>query len=251
VTDLEQALRELEIDWPATPDLATAVHERITHAALPRARPLRARFAWLGAALVIVLGGVAVVPDARSAVLRWLGLKGVEIRREQPRATPPPRSPTGATLGLGDRVSLAQARRGARVFVPAGLGAPSAVYRGELENGPEAVSLIYAPSADIPASDVTGAGLLVQTIPVSAATLIKKTAGAAADVQFLTVDGSPAYWITGSHGFAYESPEGDVGFEPERLADRTLLVERDGLLLRVEGKVSRDRAVQIAQDALS
>jgi hypothetical protein len=185
-------------------------------------------------------------------VLRWLGLKGVEIRREVPRATPPPRSATGDTLGLGSPVSLAAARRQAPVLVPGDLGAPSAVYLGPLVGGgPDAVSLVYPPGPGMPPSQVTGVAVLVQTIRASATPLIKKTAGAAADVEFLKVAGSPAYWITGSHGFGYEARDGNVGFEHERLADRTLLVERDGLLLRVEGKISRERAVEIAEDALS
>jgi hypothetical protein len=191
------------------------------------------------------------VPDARSAVLRWLGLKGVEIRKEEPRATPPPRSPTGATLGLGPQVSLAEARRRAPVLIPRSLGAPLAVYLGPLENGPDAVSLIYPPGPGRPPSKVTGVAVLVQTIPATASPLIKKTAGAATSVEDLTVAGNSAYWITGSHGFGYQARDGNMGFERERLADRTLLVERDGLLLRVEGNLSRERAVQIAEDALS
>ena len=61
-----------------------------------------------------------------------------------------------------------------------------------------------------------------------------------------TVDGARAYWITGAHGFAYQSPDG-FGYEDQRLSDRVLLVERDGLLMRVEGAISRDRAVEIAR----
>jgi hypothetical protein len=250
VTELEQALRALDVEWPETPDIAGVVRERIgTAPAVTRRR--RPRLAWVAASLVVVLGGVAAVPDARSAVLRWLGLKGVEIRREAPRATPPPRSPTGSTLGLGATVSLAEARRRAPVLVPRRLGAPKAVYLGPLENGPDAVSLVYPPGPGMPASRVTGVAVLVQTIRATAEPLIKKTAGAAAAVEDLTVDGHPAYWITGSHGFGYVARKGQMGFERERLADRTLLVERDGLLLRVEGDISRERAVAIAEDALS
>jgi hypothetical protein len=41
---------------------------------------------------------------------------------------------------------------------------------------------------------------------------------------------------------------GDVEFEDQRLAGNTLLVERaDGLLLRVEGDITRDDAVRIAR----
>jgi hypothetical protein len=174
----------------------------------------------------------------------------VEIRRETPRATPPPRSPTGATLGLGRRVTLAQARRGGPVLVPRRLGAPSAVYAGPLQDGPRAISLVYPPGPGLPASSVTGTALLVQTLRATATPLIKKTAGSAATVEELTVAGARAYWLTGAHGFGYQSRDA-VGFERQRLADRTLLVERGGLLLRVEGAMSRARAVEIAEDALS
>jgi hypothetical protein len=249
VTELEQALRALDVEWPETPDIAAVVHERIATA--PARRRRRPRLAWVAGVVIIALGGVAAVPDARSAVLRWLGLKGVEIRREVPRATPPPRSPTGDTLGLGAKVSLAEARRRAPVLVPRRLGAPTAVYLGPLEGGPDAVSLVYPPGPGMPASQVTGVAVLVQTIRATAEPLIKKTAGAAASVEDVTVDGNRGYWITGSHGFGYVAGKGQMGFERERLADRTLLVERDGLLLRVEGDISRERAEAIAADALS
>jgi hypothetical protein len=80
---------------------------------------------------------------------------------------------------------------------------------------------------------------------------IEKTVGASAHVERLTVGGDPALFISGAdHGFAYVPAEGEMGFEPQRLAGPTLLVERsDGLLLRIEGKIARDQAVQIALSA--
>ena len=93
VNDLETALRELDVEWPATPDLATAVMARIAvEAARPagcarrRRRPAprgwRARLAYLAAALVLLGGGtLAASPAARSTVLEWLGLKSVKIER--------------------------------------------------------------------------------------------------------------------------------------------------------------------------
>ena len=60
------------------------------------------------------------------------------------------------------------------------------------------------------------------------------------------MDGAPAYFIAGAHGFAYQHGTG-VRFEDQRLAGNTLLVERaDGLLIRVEGDLDRDQAVAIA-----
>jgi hypothetical protein len=43
---------------------------------------------------------------------------------------------------------------------------------------------------------------------------------------------------------------GNTNFEDQRLAGNTLLVERgDGLLLRIEGEIGRERAVRIAASA--
>jgi hypothetical protein len=270
VTDLERALLELDVEWPETPDLAAAVRARIVTAASgevaggeaparvgggeaptadvvggdavagrrrPRTR-LRRRLAWPAAALAVALGGVAVVPAARSAVLEWLGLKSVEIHQGPvPKGTPPPVNPAG--LGLGEKVTLAQARARTPVLVPRSLGAPSAVYLGTLEGGPQAVSLVY------------GKTLLVQTFRARATPYIRKTVGSAKAVRPLRIDGARAYWITGAHGFVYAVGANNGGYEPQRIAGSTLLVEQDGLLLRIEGALGEDRAVQIARDALS
>jgi hypothetical protein len=126
------------------------------------------------------------------------------------------------------------------------LGRPDAVYDTTFADGTPAQSLVYKPRAGIPASTVSGVGLLVQTFQAKATPFIEKTAAGAGDVQKLTVDGNPAYWLVNPHGFAFTTGRG-TAFEEQRLADRTLLVERrDGLLIRVEGKIARARAVAIA-----
>jgi hypothetical protein len=158
-------------------------------------------------------------------VLRWLGLKSVEIKREAPRPT------IGRELNLGDPIALPRGTR-----VPAALGSPDAVYRTRLPDGSTVASLLYKGPPMV----------LVQTFRAQASPFIEKTIGGGADVERLSIDGALAYWITGAHGFAYESPRGGA-YESRRLADRTLLVERDGLLIRVEGALSRQRAVEIAR----
>jgi hypothetical protein len=243
--ELERALRELEPDWPPTPDLAAAVRARIARA--PARRRLRLHPAWVAAAVgLLIVAGVAATPSARSSVLRWLGLEHeVKVRRAPPGATPPP-ARRGAQLGLGAPVTLAQARRavGFAIPVPATLGPPEAVY---LADG--RVSLVYRPRAGIPRSRISGAGLLVMAVRGSAVPLIQKTVGAGTRVEHLTVAGAPALWLDHAHGFAYATPGGGGTFEPQRLADRTLLVDHFGVLLRVEGRISRARAVAIAQSA--
>jgi hypothetical protein len=227
MSELERALRELDVAWPETPDVAGAVRARLD--APPR---WRARFAIAVAALALLVGGTLAVPEARSTVFRWLGLKSVEIKHAPP---PPPRSTVGATLGLGRPVTLDRARRDGPVLVPAVLGEPAAVYEMTLPTGTTAISLVYKPE------------LLVQSFKASVEPFIQKTIAGTTRAQKLTIGPASAYWLTGAHGFAY-TVNGATDFESQRIADRTLLVERpDGVLLRIEGKLTRARAVAIAR----
>ena len=227
MADLHAELTALAVDWPETPDLVEGVLARVEAPERPRRRRIGWRpalaygLAALAAAFALTM---AASPDARSAVLEWLGLKSVKIERREPR-------PVDSGLPLGTPVTLEQARRRAPFLsLPAVLGEPSAVHAGR-----NSVALVY----DGP--------ILVQEFPARVEPFIEKTLGTGARLERLQVDGAPAYWITGAHGFAYESDGGGF-FEDQRLAGNTLLVERaDGLLIRVEGELTRDRAVAIAE----
>lgn len=225
--DLERALRELEPDWPATPDLAAAVAPRLE----PRAKrkgpgPFRFRKRLAAVIVALLVGGVLAVPEARSTVFRWIGIESVEIRREEPRATP------GASLDLGTPTTIDALT--VPVLQARGLGTPG-VYLTAMPDGTRAASLVY----DGP--------VLVQTFRAQASPFIEKTVGTGATVERLDIDGATAFWIEGGHGFAYQTPTG-FGFEEPRIAGSTLLVERrDGLLLRIEGVRTRERATEIAR----
>jgi hypothetical protein len=157
----------------------------------------------------------------------------------------------GAALQLGAPTTLAQARRkaGFPLPVPHALPPPDAVY---IAPGPPAtrVSLVYRPQAGVPRSRATGVGLLVTAFGSGVRPFLEKTLGAGARLERLTIAGARALWITRSHGFAYGTAGGDIAFEPQRLADRTLLVEHGRVLLRIEGRISRAQAVAIARSAL-
>jgi hypothetical protein len=238
MTDLELALQELEIEWPDTPDIAAGVRRRLAE---PPRRSWRTRLAFALAGLAILVGGTLASP-ARSGVLEWLGLKSVEIKHERPTATPGPKSTLGESLSLGEPLPITAARH-----VPKALGPPDAVWDTTFSDGTPAQSLIYKPRPGIPASTVTGIGLLVQSFRAQATPFIQKTAAGAGDLQKLTIDGNPAYFLVNPHGFAFTTGRG-TAFEEQRLADRTLLVERkDGLLIRIEGKIARSEAVAIAR----
>jgi hypothetical protein len=249
--DLHEELTALSVEWPATPDLAAAVIARL-EAPAPAPRPARARRAWrpaLAYALAALAAGfaltMAVSPDARSAVLEWLGLKSVKIERREPSAPPPRPGKLGSGLGLGTLVTLAEAREHSSFLsVPEaeGLRRPDAVWVGI-----RAVSLVYGERPGYTRSKTTGAAVLVQEFEARVGQFIEKSLGAGSRLERLRVGGDPAYFITGAHGFAYEEDR-RVDFEEQRLAGNTLLVERaDGLLIRVEGDIARDRAVAIAR----
>jgi hypothetical protein len=260
VSELERALRALEVEWPATPDLAASVSARLEAepgregrvAAWWRRLSQRMRRALIALASVLVIAGgtLAVSPAARSTVWRWLGLEGVEIRKQTPTATPGPRSPLGTTLGLGVPISVEQARKAGALF-PDGLPEPSAAYLGPVVGGQRPVALVYPAEDGLKPSRVTGVALLVQTFRAHVDEIILKKMSSMGSVEFLMVGGSPAYWISGEpHGFQYTTGDGTGDFVPQRLADHTLLVERGDKLLRIEGPITREQAVELATSAL-
>jgi hypothetical protein len=241
VSELELELRDLKLEWPETPDIAGAVAGRL---AAPPARRRRwlDRPAWQLAIAVtaLVIAVVAAVPPARSAVLDLLGFGSVRITREEP-------SRFGSGLELGRPVTLEQARRRFPLLIPQAVGEPDAVYLTERPS--VRVDLVYRAREGLPEASTTGAGLLVTEFHAVAEPLIEKTAGEGTRVERLTVGGDPAFFLSGAqHGFAYIPERSTGAFEPGRLAGNTLLVERsDGVLLRVEGDITREQAVRIAE----
>ena len=246
---LEHELRELQVAWPETPDLAAAVGERL---AAPPARRRPALPEWpvwrvgvaVAAALIAV---VMIVPPARSAVLEWLGLASVRIERSEPRPTR-----VGGDLMLGEPVTLDEARRraGFPLVVPAALGEPDEVYLSTDPVTERRVEFVYRPREGLPRSGATGVGALLTQFRAPARVLVEKTVGTGSQAERLDVAGSPAVFISGApHGFAYTGKDG-TAFEQQRLAGNTLLVERhDGVLLRLEADISLEEAARIAASA--
>jgi hypothetical protein len=269
VAELEHALRELPIDWPPTPDIAAAVRARIdAEPARPArrplldrlrfggdpARPLRSRLQAAALTVLILLGVAMAVEPARSAIFEALGLKGAKIERKAPTATPspmPPNAPLGEGLDLGEPVTLAQASRraGFKLTVPgAGLGAPDAVFLNTTPAGTNVVSFLYAAREGLPRATETGAGLLISEVRAAFEPVIEKAAGAGTKLERFSIAGDDAVRLSGNpHGFAFMTENGDAVFEEQRLAGDTLLVQHGDLLVRIEGRVSRKRAIEIAR----
>jgi hypothetical protein len=113
------------------------------------------------------------------------------------------------------------------------------------------VAFVYAPRADLAASDLLeGTGLLItQNRGLPDEGLAHKiVATSAASVVAVDVDGAPGIWISGApHLFWYFAPDGrTVIDESRRLVGDTLAWERDGILYRIEGAITLERALEIA-----
>src|SRR5829696_45205 len=266
--DLEAALADLAADlrFPPTPDLAAAVSARLEAgpARAPAGRRSLARRwpAWLAGWRRLAVAGLAVVllaaavlaasPGTREAVARRLGLRGIGVEL----GGPPPTASTSAgarlDLGLGERVTLEEARRRVAfpVLVPAAAGfdRPDAVFVDATVPAGGRVDLVYRARPGLPASSFTDAGLLItQFRGEPEPDFIKKVTGAGM-VQVVTVGGEPGYFFSGEpHFFSYRDTAGQFREERTRLAGNTLIWQRGDLTLRLEGDLPLAEAVRIAE----
>jgi hypothetical protein len=269
--DLERALTDLAaaLEFPPTPDLAAAVTARLGEAPAaapvppsPAARARRwlaglagwRRLAAAGLAVVLLAAAVLVAsPGTREAVARRLGLRGIGVEVGGP---PPPTvttTPGGRLeLGLGDRVTLEEARRRVDwpVLVPAaaGLGQPDAVYVNEAVPPGGRVDLVYRARPGLPASPFTDVGLLITEFQGQPTPEFLKKVTAMGVVEEVTVGGEPGYWFSGEpHFFTYQDAAGTLREEQTRLAGNTLIWQRGDLTLRLEGELPKEEAIRIAE----
>jgi hypothetical protein len=269
--ELERALADLgaHLEFPATPDLAAAVAARLAAAPAPApaARPAGPRGwrrpGWLpnwrrlalaGLAVVVLAAAVLVAsPGTREAVARRLGLRGVEIRigGERPAPTATTRPSDRLDLGLGRRVSLAEARRlvAFPVLVPtaAGFQAPDAVFINRDSPPQGRVDLVYRARPGLPASQFTDAGLLVTQFRGRLTDDFIKKVTAGGLVEQVEVAGQPGYWFSGEpHFYTYRDAGGGLTDEQTRLAGNTLVWQAGAQTLRLEGQVPKEEALRIA-----
>lgn len=236
---LERELRELggALAWPETPDLAARVTAGL--AAPPPRRPGRRRRVALAVALVIAASlAVLAVPPARTAVLDWLGIGGARVSIVD--ELPPVRTVPGLEI-LGDPVSLAEAR-----------GRAGFPFADPPEDEPEPDQIRAVPGGRV--SYVWREGerlrLLVTQFPGSVGdpTLVKKLVGSGTSTQQFLLDGDEALWLEGGpHVVLFVAPDGSVRDDRGWLAGNTLLVDRDGVTVRVEGALTRREAVALVR----
>jgi hypothetical protein len=242
VPELERDLRALgaAVEFPPTPPLAAAVQARIATAPTARVVAWRRPVALALVALAAAVGAVMAVPSARTAVLEWLGLRGVSIVRvPETRPVPP-----GGDLALGDEVTLAEARRSAdfRIRLPRELGEPDAVFFSASEAPGGHLSLVYGSGEEVEL-------LLTQFRARIDEEFLQKTVGPRTTAERVTVQrSSPAFWIEGEpHEIFYVDANGQVLPDTARLAGNTLLWQVGDVTFRLEGIETMEEAVRVAR----
>ncbi|HMI98892.1 MAG TPA: hypothetical protein VK488_03565 [Gaiellaceae bacterium] len=227
--ELDAVLTELgrQVEFPPTPNLAPAVRRR-----LGERRSWRRPVALALAVLIVAIGAALAVPQARTAILDWLGLSGVHIVRVE--KLPP--VPVVGNLDLGRQVTLAEARRRAPwLLVPT--DAPDRVYVGTAIPGGK-VSLLWGTPASVRLLLTEFRGLAY----------IEKLIEPDAKVDPVKL-GSSGVWLEEPHVFSFLGRDGRIRQSTTRLAGKTLLWQQGDVTLRLEGELSKAEALRIARSA--
>jgi hypothetical protein len=246
---LEQRLAALgrEIEFPPTPDVVGEVSARI--GAAPRLRrrlaPARRSLALALVALAVLAAAAAALPPVRHAVRDLFGIGGVTVERV-PRL---PAAPAGLELGRPAGLSNARRVAGFAVREPDDrlLRSPDAIY---LRGRPPVVqvTLAYRPRPGLPRITAAPVGLILTQFrgdidPDLAQKLLAPETG----TRRVRIGSASGFWIEGPHTFAYRDARGNVHAEERRLATNTLLWRQGRILLRLESRLGRRRALEIAR----
>jgi hypothetical protein len=242
-----------EFRYPATPDIAASLRERL---AVRGARRPALRLGLAPIALLIVLllaAALLAVPSVRAAILEWLQIGGIRIWLVEPTPTPtmepslpgetPPPTATPRPVirtpyrDLAGLTTLDAARE--QVYFPIrlpgyppDLGQPDDVYL-QAVGGPLVV-LVWRDPADPHrarlALHILGPGVVADK-------------GAPPVVESAAVNGQPALWTTGPYMLEYTD---GMGFK-WLVEGHVLLWEQDGLTHRLETGLPLDEAIRIAE----
>jgi hypothetical protein len=230
--ELEAALRSLgtRLDVPDPPDVTDAVLSRLDETPA-RWRPVHRLVAAAVAVLVALAAAMAVSPTVRAAVYDFLRIGGVEIHENEPAPVTPSPSVDPPLRGERD-VSVAQARDAVDfpLKLPTDLGKPTTV---RLIDGARVVSMAFG-------------AVRIDQFDGGLAPMFSKFASAQ-EVHHVTVSGGPAIWVDHPHPVLYTDRDGLMHEEGARLAGSTLIWEKNGITYRVEGDLTEQQAIVIAE----
>jgi len=223
--------------------LATAVLARIAEAPAPAPAPPSGVVGWfrgLGEAtrrhhrrtavvVAAVLLSLLAAPPVRAAVADWFGFGGVLVERGEQSSTSAPPPPT-----VGAETTLDEAARqvGFTPALPAALGEPQGV---EVSADRRLLSLTWTDGAD-------GTVRLDEFDAELDYTFAKTAPG----VEYVTVAGDFALWFDRPHAVVVLNADGTKRRETARLAGNTLIWMHGATTMRLEGDLTKQRALEIA-----
>ena len=231
MNELELRLQELggEIAYPATPRFELALDRR--PASRQWLRPLAVAFAVL---LAVAAGVLALSPGARSAFLEIFHIRGATVERVE--SLPEVRA---QRIDFGERVSRDEAER--------------RVGFGLLDLGDEPDAIFVRPDglASVVYGDPAHPRLVLSQARGAVWNgFIKKTAGGGTIIDEVTVDGEPGLFVDGPEHFVmFVDENGQISDERTYLAGTVLLWNRGDLLLRLEGDLTEEEALELAESA--
>ncbi|MFN2190873.1 MAG: hypothetical protein ACK2UG_00840 [Candidatus Promineifilaceae bacterium] len=240
--ELEEQIKDMAaaFPYPPTPDVAGAVHARLSPARRGVHGPQRLRGAAVTVLIfcLLILAAVTAVPQARAALLRILQIGAVQINLlEEPLPAVGEAVQQFSIPDLGREISLEEAANlftpGDPPFPPA-LGEPQAVYTTNLVGSVAVVNYYWLPTSERPQ-------ILLTQIEIPQMGM-KWAAGE--QYTSLEIDGRPAAWIEGPHLFDLSQGSGDSTI---RTATNVLIWSDGTVTYRLEGDLSQAEALQIAE----
>ncbi len=167
--------------------------------------------------------------------------------RPTPTPRPTPADPLGSNLGMGSRIQLATAPD--LVDIPVtlptapGVGTPATVWLLEGR-----LSFVWSATPTLPELAEPGVGLILSEFRGSLDSgYFQKIISQGTTITTVSVDGEPAYWISGTaHEIVYVGADGQAAFDSRRSVGDTLLWTRDDVTYRLESGLDRAATIAIA-----
>jgi hypothetical protein len=231
VNELERRLQALPIAFPDGPDLAPVVVARLEGR---RPFPWRRATALALAVLAVAIGAAFAVPQARTTILHWFHIGGATVERVK---TLPPAAERRAAATLGRPLSRAAAENvvGFRLALPPFAHGTPRVY-------------VLADSLATVVVERRGKSVLLSEFSSFGARTLDKLAPQSVQIERVSVNGRPGLWLEGGpHVLRYFDREEGLREHPLLIRGNVLLWVRGTLTLRLEGKLTRSEALELAR----
>jgi hypothetical protein len=194
---------------------------------------------------IVLILTLLLVPSARQAVANLLEVAGIRFEFGETPDLPPP-----AILAPGDKVDRDSAQRAVDfpILTPAALEPPTAVHLLRWELGTQ-VFLAWEASERLPEVGESGTGLLLAEFRADLnEAFFGKILEGGTTVDRVSVDGVPAFWLSGApHVFMFATGRRDLVEDETRLTGNVLVWERDGITYRLESGLDLEESLAIAE----